>query len=419
MKIIQLEAENVKGLKAVRITADGKSVILGGNNAAGKSSILDAIEAALGGKRKAPVGTVRAGTSKARIVLETEELIVSRIITEKTNQVRVIPKDNPKSTLTSPQKVLDALFGALTFDPLEFERAEPRAQAEILRKMVGLDFTALNAARKAKYEERTEFNRVVNRLEVQRDSLPGPHKGVPEDVRSPVELQEEISTAQAHNRRNHEERQDVNRLAHEVEGKIVAVKEARSLLERREAEVMDAKTKAESARIEATKLVDIDVEPLLEEMGEVDGHRQRKAENATIADVEGQLHDAKASADQLSTQIKLFDDRKAKAIAKAKYPIEGLEAHDDGVRLGGVPFGRASQAERLRACVAIGMALNPELRVLLIRDGCRLDENGVKLLAQMAEEADAQVWLERVGKGNECTVIIEDGEVEESDADPS
>jgi len=51
--------------------------------------------------------------------------------------------------------------------------------------------------------------------------------------------------------------------------------------------------------------------------------------------------------------------------------------------------------------------------VLLVRDGSLLDEENLKLLAEMAQEADAQVWVERVGKGKECQVIIEDGTVEQ------
>jgi len=59
----------------------------------------------------------------------------------------------------------------------------------------------------------------------------------------------------------------------------------------------------------------------------------------------------------------------------------------------------------------MGLAMNPKLKVLLIRDGSLLDEDNLKLIADMAKEADGQVWIERVGKGEEVSVIIEEGEV--------
>ena len=49
MKIIELQAENVKRLKAVDITPDGTLQIIGGRNAQGKSAVLDSIWLELSG----------------------------------------------------------------------------------------------------------------------------------------------------------------------------------------------------------------------------------------------------------------------------------------------------------------------------------------------------------------------------------
>ena len=54
-----------------------------------------------------------------------------------------------------------------------------------------------------------------------------------------------------------------------------------------------------------------------------------------------------------------------------------------------------------------------ELRLMLIRDGSLLDADGMKLLADMAESAGAQVLIERVQTGSEVGVEIADGEVVE------
>ena len=55
--------------------------------------------------------------------------------------------------------------------------------------------------------------------------------------------------------------------------------------------------------------------------------------------------------------------------------------------------------------------MNPKLKILLIRDGSLLDEDNLKMVAEMAEEEGGQLWLERVGEGKECQVIIEDGRI--------
>jgi hypothetical protein len=81
------------------------------------------------------------------------------------------------------------------------------------------------------------------------------------------------------------------------------------------------------------------------------------------------------------------------------------------VTLNGLPLEQASSAEQLRASVAIGLAMHPKLKVLLVRDGSLLDEQSLAMVAKMAEQAGGQVWLERVSKGAECSLVIEDGMV--------
>ena len=50
MKIIKLETENVKRIKTACIEPDGSMVVIGGRNGQGKSSALDSIAYAIGGK---------------------------------------------------------------------------------------------------------------------------------------------------------------------------------------------------------------------------------------------------------------------------------------------------------------------------------------------------------------------------------
>jgi hypothetical protein len=100
-------------------------------------------------------------------------------------------------------------------------------------------------------------------------------------------------------------------------------------------------------------------------------------------------------------------------MADAKFPVPELSFGDDGVLVKGVPFEQASAAEQLRVSVAMGVALNPKLKVLLVRDGSLLDAKSLQLLADMAEANESQVWLERVGDADAAAVVIEDGQVAE------
>ncbi len=81
LKIVSLEVDNVKRLHAVHIKPDGGMVIIGGKNGAGKSSVLDAIEMALGGKKSIPRRPVRDGEESAHVVCDLGSLIVRRHFT--------------------------------------------------------------------------------------------------------------------------------------------------------------------------------------------------------------------------------------------------------------------------------------------------------------------------------------------------
>ena len=81
VKISAFELENVKRVKAVALqpTENGLTVI-GGRNGQGKTSVLDAIAWALGGKRKQPAKPTREGSATpAKLHIELSNgLVVER-----------------------------------------------------------------------------------------------------------------------------------------------------------------------------------------------------------------------------------------------------------------------------------------------------------------------------------------------------
>ena len=74
----------------------------------------------------------------------------------------------------------------------------------------------------------------------------------------------------------------------------------------------------------------------------------------------------------------------------------------------GIPFDQVNTAEQLRISVAIAAAMNPKLKVMLIRHGNDLDAESFALLGVLAAENGLQVWIERI-EGGKGAVIIEDG----------
>jgi DNA repair exonuclease SbcCD ATPase subunit len=119
VKILRLTAENVKKLKVVDITANAGMNQITGKNGSGKTSVLDSIWWALGGKDGIQAVPIRKGQEKAFIRLDLGELIVERRFNA-SGTTTLSVKNSEGAAYPSPQSMLDALVGSLSFDPLAF-----------------------------------------------------------------------------------------------------------------------------------------------------------------------------------------------------------------------------------------------------------------------------------------------------------
>jgi hypothetical protein len=416
MHIVKLESENIKRLKAVSITPQDNMVTIGGQNAQGKSSVLDSIAYALGGKRAVCDRPIREGQDRARVVCELDDLVVTRTFTKSGGgTLTVSNRDGTRHT--SPQRILDQLTGKLTFDPLEFCRMEPRAQLETLKALVGLDFTDMDRERQDLYDARTQVNREIKRVRAALQDMPV-HHDLPDEEVTVSELMAELKSRQDTNRANQAKRDELRSL----DGRITKGREYVSDLK---AQIDELQRKLNSAQGQLDHLQDcrdtlqeeVDTLADQEEQEILDRMENAQEVNRKIQEEKARLkaHEEHGTletrAQALTNEIQAIDQAKAKALREASFPVDGLSFDDSGVLLNGLPFSQASQAEQLRVSVAMGFAQNPELKVLLVRDGSLLDGNSLNLLDQMAMDHDGQVWIERVGEGDQCAVIIEDGVV--------
>ena len=414
MTIVSLEAQNVKRLKAIRIEPTGNVIVLGGKNGAGKSSVLDCIAYALAGGKSLPPVPIRTGEMRAQIILDLGDLRVERRFTPRGSELIVRGTDGRE--YTNPQKLLDDLCSRLAFDPLEFSRLEPAKQAETLKKLVGLDFYQLDQERRERYEARTDINRGLKQAEARLKAAPEQPDAPAAEV-SLADALGKLSAAESANLGKTQaiaaanaiarEGAEVRRLRDEVQAEILR-------LTQRETELTAAfegkRVQYASAKLKADEMTEQDTGELRKWVDDLEATNRRVRAQQEHLKLKRDCDDLRAQSEGLTARLEAIDGEKAEAIRTARYPVPGLSVNDSGVTLNALPLEQASSAEQLRASVAIGLALNPRLHVLLVRDGSLLDEESLALVAMMAADAGAQIWIERVGKGQEVTVLIEDGE---------
>lgn len=402
-RIIKLEATNFKRLKAVEITPTGDLVVISGRNGQGKTSVLDAITAALGGtSSKALPRPIREGAGNAEIVLETGEYTITRRFTASGSTLTVVGADGLK--VPKGQTVLDALLGRLSLDPLAFTQLDEKAQLKTLLELVDLPFdpAALDQERAEIFEQRTELNRDLKRLTAQADAYDLPADCPTEEVSVTDLLAEHAAGARIVTRRN-----DLTRLHSFAVSRVEQLRVELADAERAEVDLRE--------QIESLPAAP-DLEAIAERVSSAETINAQARQAKALKAVVEQQADLAEDVQALTQQIADIDRAKADGLKVAKFP-GGLPLgfDDTGVLLNGIPFKQASGAEQLRASLAMAIALNPALRVIRIADGSLLDSEGLQLVSDMATAHDCQVWLEVVSDGDGVGFMIEDGEVADPD----
>lgn len=458
MKILKLQAENVKKLKAIEITPDGDVIKITGKNEQGKSTVLESILMALCGTKYVPEQPIHQGEKKASTVIylgtndcrecEKEckhpgyvkpadcpniELIVARSFTESGSYLKVENKDG--MGYKSPQKILDKLIGNITFDPLEFARAKQDKQVETLLKIAPLDIdiekvkgiakiafqvsdnpiTTLKNAYQAVYDNRTFVNK---QKEVAKKSMEGMGTVEKAEPVSVTELVTEKERLEAVNRENQKKREGVARaeeailaLEDDAENIRTRIKELQEQLKQKEQIIKDSKDTVAKAKKNLEKLQDHDLTDINNRIANADAQNEKAKNYEKYQEHKAsfELHE-KDSKDHTKRLADIMA-YKEELVAKANFPIPGLNFKGGGVEYLDLPFEQASGVQKLEVSLAVGMAMNPDLRVILIDEGSYVDSDHMKVIEKMAAEKGYQIWMVTGGEDKTVGVYIEDGMV--------
>lgn len=433
LRIVSLTVENIKRISAAHIEPQGSLVQITGANGSGKSTVLDSIWWAMQGKGVVQAQPIRKGADGGMIRIDFGSLIVTRHFRreEDGEYTTSLSVENDEGAIySSPQKMLDGFLGSLSFDPLAFMEKDGKGKLAELRRIVNLDvdLDEIDRLNRGDYERRAQVNRTVRNLTENVASYAADLRNLGAGETTLVDaapLLAEIERAAETNAGI--ERERIRR-----EGGRLQVSNAIARVERLRLEAEELRLRATEVDADATRTLDeaqritaeLDRLPALDKPVDVAAVRA-KIEEANAENERRRLRAvAKRRHDEGVVELKKVEEEsagltaamekrtaeKAAAIAAAKMPVEGLEFGDGDVLWRGIPLDQASTAEQIRTSLAVGMAMNPGLRVILIRQGSLLDDASVEIVRAWAEENDFQVWMERVDTSGKVGIIMENGE---------
>ena len=161
----------------------------------------------------------------------------------------------------------------------------------------------------------------------------------------------------------------------------------------------------------------IDTALISENIKNAEDDNQKIRENITFAANEQAYNAEKEDYEGHTADIERLEEEKDKALQAAKMPIDGLSVDEDGVTYedeehGVQPMEQVNKAKRIEIGCAIGMAMNPGVKVMFI-EGHHLDKETQAALEKAVKDADFQLWEEVVDDESETGIRLEDGTVKE------
>ena len=391
--------ENVKRIRAIRLepSVDGLTII-GGKNAQGKTSVLDGIAYALGGEKYAPSNLRREGAIADTVIhIETDDgLVIER--KGKNASLTVTDKDGKRHG----QAILDAIIGKMAIDLPKFLNANDKAKADTLLQILGIgdDLAKLEREEKAKYDTRTTVGRMAEQKKKAAADMPW-HDDVPEKKLSVEKLIEQQQEVLGRNGVKQKLRDDIEANKRHLATYKAQLKEITEAIARLEENI----AKAESSDLELE-----DVSELKSKIANFEAINEKIAENQAKLRREEEAADLSDQYDSLTVEINEIRKKRMELLDGCDLPYPGLTVEEGILKLDGKAWDCMSGAQQMIVGCAIASRLNPKCKFVLLDKLEQLDLETLAEFDNWLKENDLQCIATRVSTGEECSLIIEDGE---------
>lgn len=416
IKINKLEIENVKRVKAVKLKpSDTGLTIIGGNNNQGKTSVLDAITWALGGNRYKPSNAAREGSvipPNLKITM-SNGLVVER--KGKNSDLKVIDPRGEKAG----QQLLDSFVEELALNLPKFMNQTSKEKATTLLQIIGVGdkLAELEGKEREVYNQRHAIGQIADQKEkYAKEQIYYPD--VPDEIISASDLikkQQEILAKNGQNqthRRNLRELETNQLLDQEKYDQIAAKIE--ELLNEKSKLGSRINTRAEQIELAKKAVEELQDESTAELEASIENIEQTNEKIRANLSKEKAEEDAQEYRDQysrLTTEITNLREQKRELLDSANLPLEGLSVEDGELIYKGFKWDSMSGADQLKVSTAIVRKLNPKCGFVLMDKLEQMDLDTLKDFGSWLEKEGLQVIATRVSKGDECSIIIEDGYV--------
>ena len=414
IKINKLELENVKKIKAVALTPSANGLtIIGGNNAQGKTSVLDAICWALGGNKYKPSNP----QNDASVIPPNLNITLSNgLVVERTGKNSTLKVTDPNGN-KGGQQLLDEFIEQLAIDLPKFMESSSKDKANTLLQIIGVgdQLALLEKEEKELYNERLAIGRIADQKKKFAKEQEY-YQDAPKDLVSPSELIQKQQEILAKNGENQRKRENVARIEQDVAFFTKEVNSLKIQLNNKQEQLNISLADLEIAKKDAIDLIDESTEELEQSIANIDEINRKVRANLDKEKAEDEAREYERQYESLTCKITEVRDSKTELLKGAQLPLEGLSVEDGELTYNNQKWDNMSGAERLKVSTAIVRKLNPKCGFVLLDKLECMDMDTLNEFGRWLEDEGLQAIATRVSTGDECSIIIEDGYVKEEKA---
>ncbi len=417
IKIASLTTENVKRVKSVHIEPSPNGLtIIGGNNNNGKTSILDSIAWALGGNKYRPSKAQREGS----VVPPTINLKLSNgLIVERKGKNSDLKVTDPTGNKAG-QNLLDSFVEELAINLPKFINSSDKEKANTLLEIIGVgqQLYELESQEKEKYNMRRSIGQIADQKEKFAKEQPF-YPEAPKTLVSITDLitqQQDILAKNGENQRKRDMTDQLHRQATQLMAEI----------ERQEATLANLKEQYQSvlrdydvAQKTSEQLQDESTEELEESIANIEAINIKVRANLDREKAEQDAAEYRTQYSSLTTEIESLRKQRMDLLQNADLPLEGLSVEDGELLYNGQRWDNMSGSQQLMVSTAIVRKLKPECGFVLIDKLEQMDMQTLNEFGAWLEQEGLQAIATRVSTGDECSIIIEDGYVKNSESAPA
>lgn len=420
VKIMALEAENVKRIKAVALTPSPTGLtIVGGNNNQGKTSVLDALAWALGGDRFRPDAAQRDG---AVAPAHLKVRLSNGVVVERKGKNASLTVTDPTGR-RSGQQLLNAFVEPLALDLPRFMEATDKEKADILLRIIGIgtELHTRDMEIKALYDKRTFTGQLAAQKKHFAEELIS-YPDAPEEPVSASDLirqQQEILARNGENQRKRnqldkliDEKNQLNFTLRDLDEKIEDLKEE---YEQTQAKFTDLEKQIFQARKSAAQLQDESTAELEASIRGIEEINQKVRANLEKSRAEDEAARYASDYDKLTEAITRKRADRMALLNGADLPLPELSVEDGALTYKGKHWRDMSGSDQLRVAAAIVRRLNPDCGFVLLDKLEQMDMTTLQEFSAWLEAEHLQAIATRVSTGSECQIIIEDGMVKDAE----